>query len=83
MPDVKTKICLAALMLSGGVMIMFAATKADPCAEKYKSCTDSCAIAESQAQRRGVDRLDAENAFKRCVSACDKAKANCDPNAKK
>jgi hypothetical protein len=70
-------------MISGSVVMMFAATKTDPCAEKYKSCTDSCAITESQSQRRGVDRLQVENAYKRCVSACDKAKAACDPNAKK
>lgn len=70
-------------MMSGSVMMMFAATKADPCTEKHKSCTDSCANVQSQAQRRGVDRLDAENAFKRCVAACDKAKADCDGKAKK
>jgi hypothetical protein len=63
--------------------MIFAATKADPCAEKYKSCTDSCAIVQSQSLRRGVDRLDAENAYKRCVSGCDKAKADCGGNPKK
>jgi hypothetical protein len=81
---VKTKIWVAAVMISGGVAMMFAATKAnDPCAEKYKSCTDSCGITESQSLRRGVDRLQAENAYKRCVSACDKANPECAGNAKK
>jgi hypothetical protein len=80
---VKKKISVAALIMSGCVMMVFAATKADPCTEKHKSCTDSCAITQSQSQRRGVDRLDAENAFKQCVNACDKAKADCDGKAKK
>ncbi|HEV2804540.1 MAG TPA: hypothetical protein VGW57_06360 [Chthoniobacterales bacterium] len=80
----KTKLCVAAaLLMSGCGMMMFAATTADPCAEKYKSCTDSCANAQSQSFRRGVDRGEAENAFKRCVQACDKKKADCDPKAKK
>ena len=70
-------------MFSGGVMMMFAATKSDPCAEKYKSCTDSCATTQSQSLRRGVDRLQAENAYKRCISACDKANPDCAGNAKK
>ena len=64
-------------------MAMFAATTADPCAEKHKSCSDSCATTQSQALRRGVDRLQAENAYNRCVKACDKAKADCDGKAKK
>jgi hypothetical protein len=80
---VKKQICGTALILSGWVMMMFAAAKADPCTEKHKSCTDSCAITQSQSLRRGVDRLEAENAFNRCVKACDKAKADCDPAAKK
>ena len=70
-------------MISGCAMMMFAATKADPCAEKYKSCTDSCTNTESQSLRRGVDRLQAENAYKRCMSACDKANPECAGNAKK
>ena len=75
--------CVAALMMSGCVMMGFAATKSDPCAEKYKSCTDSCSITQSQSLRRGVDRGEAENAYNRCVKACEKAKADCDPKAKK
>ena len=70
-------------MLSGCVMMMFAATKPDPCTEKYKSCSDSCANTQSQALRRGVDRLDAENAYKRCMNACDKANPDCAAKAKK
>jgi hypothetical protein len=69
--------------MSGCVMGMFAATKADPCAEKYKSCTDSCGFAQSQSLLRGVDRLQAENTFKTCMKDCDKAKAACDAKAKK
>jgi hypothetical protein len=80
---VKKKISVAALIMSGCVMVVFAATTADPCTEKHKACTDSCAIAQSQSLRRGVDRLDAENAYKQCVKSCDKAKADCDPKAKK
>lgn len=69
--------------MSGCVMMMFAAAPADPCAEKHKGCTDACAITQSQSQRRGVDRLQAENAFNRCVKDCDKAKADCEAKAKK
>ena len=64
-------------------MMMFAATTADPCTEKQKSCTNSCGITQSQAQRRGVDRLEAENTYKQCVKDCDKAKGDCDAKAKK
>jgi hypothetical protein len=69
--------------MSGGIMVMFAATKADPCAEKYKSCTDSCGFAQSRSLLRGIDRLQAENTFKTCMKDCDKAKADCDAKAKK
>ena len=79
----KKQISVAALIMSGCVMMIFAATTADPCTEKHKGCTDSCAIAQSQSLRRGVDRLDAENAYKQCVKNCDKAKADCDAKAKK
>ena len=79
----KKQISVAALIMSGSVMMIFAATTADPCTEKHKSCTDSCGISQSQSLRRGVDRLDAENAYKQCVKNCDKAKADCDAKAKK
>ena len=69
--------------MSGCVMMMFAAAPADPCADKHKSCTDSCAITQSQMLGRQVDRLQAENAFKRCVKACDKTKADCEAKAPK
>ena len=79
----KKQISMAALIMSGCVMMIFAATTADPCTEKHKGCTDSCGITQSQSLRRGVDRLDAENAYKQCVKNCDKAKADCDAKAKK
>lgn len=64
-------------------MMVLAATTADPCTEKHKSCTDSCANVQSQSLRRGVDRLEVENAYNRCVKACDKAKTDCDAKTKK
>jgi hypothetical protein len=64
-------------------MMMFAATKAEPCAEKYKSCTQECSIVQSQSDRRGVDRLKTENAYKRCIAACDKANPDCAGKATK
>lgn len=79
----KKKISVAALIMSGCVMMVFAATKADPCTEKQKGCADSCANTKSQSLARGVDRLEAENTYKQCVKACDKAKADCDGKAKK
>ena len=80
----KKKISVAALLVSGGVMMMFAAAPAaDPCADKHKSCTDACSLTQSQSLRRGIDRLQAENAFNRCVKACDKTKADCEAKAKK
>jgi len=69
--------------MSGCGMMMFAATTADPCTEKHKACSDSCAIEQSRSLRRGVDRLQAENAYKRCVTSCDKAKADCEGKPKK
>lgn len=79
----KKKISVAALIMSGCVMMLFAAAPADPCADKHKACTDSCAITQSQALGRQVDRLRAENAFKRCVKACDTTKAECEAKAPK
>ena len=79
----KTKIFAAMLTMSGCIMMTFAAPTADPCTEKQKSCTDSCATVQSQSLRRGVDRLQAENAYNRCVKACDKARADCEAKAKK
>ena len=64
-------------------MMMFAATTADPCTEKHKACTESCANTQSQSLRRGVDRLRAENASNRCVKDCAKAKEECDGKATK
>lgn len=69
--------------MSGCVMMIFAATTADPCTEKHKSCTDSCTNAKSQSLRRGVDSLQTENAYKMCIKDCDKAKGDCDGKAKK
>ena len=79
----KRKMSVAALILSGCGIMVFAATKADPCAEKYKSCTDSCSVVRSQSERRGVDRLQAENAYNRCMKACEKTKADCGGNTTK
>jgi hypothetical protein len=80
---VKKKISVAALIMSGCGMMVFAATTADPCTEKHKSCTESCLNTQSQSLARGVDRLQAENAYKRCVKDCDKKKADCDGKPKK
>jgi hypothetical protein len=79
---VKTKLCAAALGMSGCVMMMFAA-KDDPCAEKYKTCTDSCMNAKAQARARQVDEAQYENAYKMCVQDCDKKKEDCGGKPKK
>ena len=71
------------LVMSGCVVMLAAEPKTDPCADKHKSCTDSCSLTQSQSLRRGVDRLQAENAFNRCVKACDKTKADCEAKAPK
>ena len=82
MRNVKTKISVAVLAISGCVMMMFAA-KVDPCTEKYNSCSDSCtnALAHCKAGQTDPDRC--EKAQKICMQACDKAKNDCEGNAKK
>ena len=78
----KTKICAAALIMSGCVMMVFAA-KVETCAEKYKSCTDSCMNAKSQCRARGAQPDQCEKTYKMCLQDCDKAKKACDDKAKK
>jgi hypothetical protein len=82
MPGVKTKICAAALIMSGCVMMVFAA-KDDPCTEKYNSCTDSCVHVQAGCKARGAEPTQCENAYKMCLQDCDKAKKACDAKAKK
>ena len=64
-------------------MMVFAATKADPCAEKHKSCSDSCANVKAQCKARGADPDRCENSYKVCLQDCDKAKGDCEGKAKK
>ena len=82
MPNVKRKISAVMLVMSGCVMMMFAA-KADPCAEKHKSCSDSCANVQAQCRARQVDPAQCETAFKACIKDCDKKQEECGGKAKK
>ena len=82
MPSVKTKICAAGLIMSGCVMMVFAA-KVDSCAEKYKSCTESCMNVKAQCRARGANPDQCENTYKICLKDYDKAKNDCDGKAKK
>jgi hypothetical protein len=63
-------------------MMVFAA-KVEPCAEKYKTCTDSCEHVKSQCKARGAQPDQCENAYKMCLQDCDKAQKDCDAKAKK
>jgi len=58
-------------------MMMFAA-KVETCAEKHKTCTDSCENTKSQARARQVDQAQYENAYKMCVKDCEKKKDECE-----
>jgi hypothetical protein len=82
MPGVKTKICAAALIMSGCVMMVFAA-KVDPCTEKYNSCTDSCLHAKAGCRARGAEPDQCEKTYQMCLKDCEKAKKDCDAKAKK
>lgn len=68
--------------MSGCVMMVFAA-KVEPCAEKHKSCTESCGNVKAQCKARGSDPDRCENAYKMCLQDCDKAKTDCEGKAKK
>ena len=78
----KTKICAAALIMSGCVMMVFGA-KVDSCAEKFKSCTESCMHIQAGCRARGAEPVECEKAYKMCLQDCDKAKKDCDGKTKK
>lgn len=82
MPGMKTKICAAVLVMSGCVMMMFAA-KVDPCTEKYTACSITCGHAKASCRARQVDPDQCERTYKMCLQDCEKAKKDCDGKATK
>jgi hypothetical protein len=72
----KRKICVAILTLSSGLMMVFAAA-VDKCAEKHKSCTESCTSFNIQCKARGNDAADCDARLKQCTAACDKTLTDC------
>jgi hypothetical protein len=79
MRGVKTKSLLAAALLFGGSFLMvFAAAKVETCDEKYKHCSEVC-MNQKYANKAGARTPESyEASYKSCMSACDKAKADCE-----
>ena len=72
----KRKISFVILVSFSCLMLVFAGK--DTCADKFKTCTDSCANAESQCKARGVDLDTCRTHTKPCMAECDKAKKTCE-----
>jgi hypothetical protein len=78
----KRKICFTILVLSGCLMMVFAAGKVDPCTEKYNSCIEICGNQKAQAIARGSTTENAEMRYKACMSDCEAAKKTCETKKK-
>jgi hypothetical protein len=72
----KRKICLALLALSGGLMMVFAAT-VDKCTEKFETCKESCGNLRAQCMARGNVVEYCNSRLKQCTADCDKALKTC------
>ena len=80
----KRKICFAMLTLTAGLIMVFAAPKADPspkadpCTEKYNSCSETCTNQKVQCGVRGSTPESCEARFRQCQNECIKAKNACE-----
>ena len=63
--------------------MVFAAAKVETCDDKYKTCSEVCTNQKfaNKAGSRTEQSIDAS--YKSCMSACDKAKADCNKSAGK
>jgi hypothetical protein len=73
----KRKICLAFLALSSGLMMVFAATTADKCTEKFDGCKESCGNLKAQLTARGSTAETIDMRYKTCMADCDKGLKDC------
>ena len=72
----KRKTCLALLALSGGLMMVFAAS-VDKCTEKFNSCKESCGNLKAQCIARGTTVEVCDSRLRECTADCDKALKTC------
>ena len=79
----QTKLSIAAVLLSGSLIMAFAAGKVETCADKYKACGEVCTNQQFSCKSSGIDPMNCETRYKTCMSNCDKAKADCEKNTKK
>lgn len=78
----KTKISAVILATCAGMIMVFAAKPADPCTEKYNSCSDTCTNQQAGCKARGSDPSTCEKNYQKCMQSCDKAKKDCEGGAK-
>ena len=85
MGNMKAKICLAAVVLSGSLMIAFAAEKktegtaktADACTEKYEKDLLSCENQRANCKARGSDPGTCDQRYNQCANPVIKAFNEC------
>ncbi len=71
----KRKTCVALLALSSGLMMVFAATTADKCTEKYDACKGSCETLGRNCKTHG-------NRDDYCAARVSECMANCEKDLK-
>ena len=72
----KRKISVAFLVISSGLMVVFAA-EVDKCQEKFKACKETCINEQAQCKARGNEPASCERRLKACQADCDKALEKC------
>ena len=78
----KAQICLAAVALSGSVLIAFAAEKkaTDPCSQAYDKAMTTCENEKANCRARGSDEGACEKRYEKCVHTAKNAKVDCENN---
>ncbi|HEX8678783.1 MAG TPA: hypothetical protein VF683_02395 [Chthoniobacterales bacterium] len=75
----KAKLCLAAVALSGSLVIAFAAEKkaTDPCSQAYDKAVLSCENERAKCKLRGSDEGTCDNRYNKCENDAKKAQSEC------
>jgi len=75
---VKVKLTAAAILMSGSIVMLFAAAKVETCADKYKACTQTCQTELSKCKLSGRPDETCEQAHKICETKCHNAQVECE-----
>ena len=72
----KRKICVALLVLSSGLMMVFA-VEVDKCVEKFNACKVTCENQKAQCKARGGTIEYCNNRLNQCNADCNKEVKDC------